>query len=114
MKDLTESDFLYRRQENRLSMHFPSLLMQHGKEIYTTVINLSANGIGLLSAIKVAEDEKIGISFEHLEAYAMEPITLMVQVQSCYEIDSEYHIGGYINKSDIEFTEFFESMALSR
>lgn len=118
MKDFTETDLLNRRQEHRLSMHFPSLLMQHGKEIYSTVINLSANGIGFLSAIKVAANEEIRISFERLEAYAMEPITLMVQVQSCYEIHSEYyteyHIGGYISKSDIEFTKFFESMALSR
>jgi hypothetical protein len=114
MKDHTENDLLNRRQEPRLPMNFPSLLMQHGKEIYTTVINLSANGIGFLSAVKVAANEEIRISFERLEAFAMEPVTLMVQVQSCHEIDSEYYIGGYINKSDIEFTTFFKSMALSR
>ncbi len=114
MKHIVEDDLLNRRKEPRLPMHFPSLLIQNGKEIYTTVTNLSANGIGFLSAIKVAANDEIKLSFERLGAYAMDPITLKVQVQSCHEIDSEYYIGGHINKSGEEFVKFFESMSVNQ
>ena len=41
-------DMKNRRKEHRLSMHFPSMLIKQKEKTYTTVVNLSENGIGFL------------------------------------------------------------------
>ncbi|WP_019557315.1 PilZ domain-containing protein [Thiomicrorhabdus arctica] len=105
---IENSAFSNRRRENRLPSHIPSLLIQHDKAIYTTVVNLSSTGIGFLSAVKVPSDEEVMITFERLEADVMVPVKLKVHVRSCHEVDDEYYIGGSLVSNSLNYTKFFK------
>ena len=98
-----------RRQEPRFVTHIESFLKQKEIDIYTTIINLSENGAGFLSAKPFQKGEivNINISFHH---QISAPITFKVHVQSCQEVDLEYYIGGIIiNKTD-EFDKLYATI----
>jgi hypothetical protein len=111
-KTFANSNLVELRKEDRLSMHFPSLLIAQKEEIYTTVINLSENGIGFLSAIKVTEDDEVEISFECVNDHTNPRVNLTVRVRSCKEIDHEYHIGGRLISKPLNYTKFFKIIEL--
>jgi hypothetical protein len=104
------SAFTNRRRENRLPSHIPSLLIQHGRTVYTTVVNLSSKGIGFLSAVEVPSDEEVVITFERLDANTMVPVNLKVHVHTCQEVDFEYYIGGSIASKSLDYKKFFETI----
>ena len=107
---LENSSFANRRRESRLPAHIPSLLIQKGKTVYTTVVNLSSTGIGFLSAVEVASDEEVIITFERLDANTMVPVNLKVHVHSCHEVDFEYYVGGTIQSKSLDYKKFFETI----
>ncbi|VAW49993.1 hypothetical protein MNBD_GAMMA04-2134 [hydrothermal vent metagenome] len=98
-----------RRQETRLETYLESVLEQKEHTIYTTVINLSEQGVGFLSArpFKKGEVVNINLSFHKQN---IEPITLKVRVQSCREVDLEYYIGGVIISKTDEFERFYAAI----
>ena len=104
-------EYINRRREARLPAHLPSILLQQGHTIYTTIINLSSHGIGFLSAIPLNTDEEIVISFERKSANTMVPVKLKVHVCSCSEVDFEYYIGGSIQNQSLEYKKFFETLS---
>jgi len=104
------SNYVEKRREQRLPAHLPSILLNNGHTIYTTIINLSSNGIGFLSAIPLNTDEEIQITFERKSANTMVPVDLKVHVRSCREVDFEYYIGGSIEHKSLEYTKFFEKI----
>jgi len=106
----SSQDYIDRRREARLPVHLPSILMQQDHTIYTTIINLSSQGIGFLSAIPLNTNEEVEISFERKSANTMIPVSLKVHVHSCYEVDFEYYIGGSISNPSIEYKKFFETV----
>ncbi|MEA1989056.1 MAG: PilZ domain-containing protein [Pseudomonadota bacterium] len=103
-------DYINRRREARLPAHLPSILLQQGHTIYTTIINLSSRGIGFLSAIPLNTNEEVEISFERKSANTMVPVSLKVHVCSCHEVDFEYYIGGSIKNKSLEYKKFFETI----
>ena len=113
-KNLDKSNVINHRKEHRLSMHFPSLLVQQKEEIYTTVVNLSENGIGFLSTVKVNENSEILISFEGIDDLSNPQINLKVHIRSCQEVDHEYYIGGSIASKPLNYTKFFKVIELGK
>ncbi len=113
-KNLDQTNVINQRKEHRLSMHFPSLLVQQKEEIYTTVVNLSENGIGFLSAIKANENDEIIISFECVQDFSKPRVNLKVRVRSCQEVDNEYYIGGSIASKPLNYTKFFKVVELGK
>ena len=107
-------DYINRRREARLPAHLPSILLQQGHTIYTTIINLSSHGIGFLSAIPLNTDEEVEISFERKSANTMVPVSLKVHVCSCNEVDFEYYIGGSIKSQSLEYKKFFETIPVQK
>lgn len=103
-------DYVDRRREARLPAHIPSILLQQGHTIYTTIINMSSSGVGFLSGIPLAADEQVEISFERKSMNTMVPVSLKVHVHSCQEVDFEYYIGGSITKNSLEYKRFFETV----
>ena len=103
-------EYINRRREARLPAHLPSILLQQGHTIYTTIINLSSHGIGFLSAIPLNTNEEVEISFERKSANTMVPVSLKVHVCSCSEVDFEYYIGGSIKNQSLEYKKFFETI----
>lgn len=106
----TAEDYINRRREARLPARLPSILLQQGQTIYTTIINLSSHGIGFLSAIPLNTNDKVEISFERKSANTMIPVNLKVHVCSCNEVDFEYYIGGSIQHQSLEYKKFFETI----
>ncbi len=98
-----------RRQEKRLETYLESVLEQEEHSIYTTVINLSEQGVGFLSArpFKKGEIVNINLSFNKQD---VEPITLKIHVQSCREVDLEFYIGGIITSKTDEFERFYATI----
>lgn len=103
-------NFLNRRREQRLPAHIPSILLNKGHTIYTTIINLSSSGVGFLSAVPLNADDEVAITFERRTANTMVPVELKVHVRSCREVDFEYYIGGSIEDKSLEFIKFFEKI----
>ncbi len=104
------NNFANRRRESRLPARIPSLLIQKGKTVYTTVVNLSSTGVGFLSAVAVPSDEEVVITFERLDANTMVPVNLKVHVHSCQEVDFEYYVGGSIASKPLDYKKFFETI----
>jgi hypothetical protein len=113
-KTFDKNDLIDHRQEHRISMHFPSLFIKQNKEIYTTVVNLSENGIGFLSAMKADENDEILISFESVQDFANPSVNLKVRVRTCQEVDHEYYIGGSIISKPLNYTKFFKMFELGQ
>jgi len=103
---------LERRKGFRFSTHLPSILVQEEHCIYTTVINLSEDGVGFLSARPFKAGDYIDISFDYHQGHAAPATTvkLKVHVMSCREVDLEYYIGGSIATQPLEFKRFFKSV----
>lgn len=106
----SSQEYVDRRREARLPAHLPSILLQRGHTIYTTIINLSSSGIGFLSAVPLNADEEVEITFERKSANTMVPVDLKVHVRSCHEVDFEYYIGGSIASKSVEYTKFFDTI----
>ncbi len=106
----SSQEYLERRREDRLPAHLPSILLNKGHTIYTTIINLSSNGIGFLSAVPLNTDEEVQITFERKSANTLVPVDLKVHVRSCREVDFEYYIGGSIDNKSVEYTKFFNTV----
>ena len=98
-----------RRQETRFETHLESVLEQKEYVIYTTVINLSEQGVGFLSARPFKKDEVVNINLS-FHKQDIEPITLKVRVQSCREVDLEFYIGGTILTKTDEFKRFYAAI----
>lgn len=113
-KNLDKSNVINQRKEHRFSMHFPSLLVHKKEEIYTTVVNLSENGIGFLSAIKAKENDEIFISFECVKDFTKPRVNLKVRIRSCQEVDHEYYIGGTIASKPLNYNKFFKVIELGK
>jgi hypothetical protein len=101
-----------RRQENRLSMHFPSLLIQQEEEIYATVVNMSENGIGFMSAVEVSVNDEISLNFECVKDYTKPRVILNILVHTCHEVALEYYIGGRVVSKPLNYTKFFKVIEL--
>jgi hypothetical protein len=107
----TDREYLERRREARLPTHIPSLLLQKGRVIYTTITNLSENGIGFLSAVPLDVDDQIQITFECLELSVMVPVNLEVKVHTCEEVELEFYIGGHLAKKSMQYIKFFTAIS---
>ena len=110
LESKSSNSFIDKRREQRLPAHLPSILLNKGHTIYTTIINLSSNGIGFLSAVPLNTDEEIKITFERKSAHTMVPVDLKVHVRSCRDVDFEYYIGGSIEEKSVEYTKFFNTI----
>jgi len=98
-----------RRQETRFETHLESVLEQEEYTIYTTVINLSEQGVGFLSAkpFKIGDIVNINLSFHQAN---IESVKFKVQVMSCREVELEYYIGGCIIGKTDEFKLFYAAI----
>ena len=98
-----------RRQSFRYATNIGSVLESEEHSIYTTVINLSKEGVGFLSAKPSQTDDIVNIHFDYHDNLN-NPITLKVHVLSCREVDLEYYIGGSIINQTDEFQKFYASI----
>ncbi len=96
-----------RRKSVRYSTHIESVLEQKEYSIYTTVINLSEQGVGFLSAKPFKSGDIVNIIFDG-HGSLTDPIKLKIQVLSCREVDLEYYIGGIIANKTSTFNHFFQ------
>ena len=106
---IKENHALGLRKEARLPAHLPSISIVKDISIYTTIINLSAEGIGLLSAQPFEAGQTIEVSFEYKGNQEMVPVTLQVDIKYCNQLNDEYYIGGNISGTPMEYTRFFKS-----
>lgn len=106
----TSKECMERRREDRLPAHLPSILLNKGHTIYTTIINLSSHGVGFLSAVPLNTNEEVRITFERKSANTMVPVDLKLHVRSCREVDFEYYIGGSIASQSVEYIKFFDTI----
>lgn len=106
----SSKEYIERRREERLPAHLPSILLNKGHTIYTTIINLSSSGVGFLSAVPLNTDEEVKITFERKSSTTMVPVDLKIHVRSCREVDFEYYIGGSIEAKSVEYTKFFDTI----
>ncbi|VAW44681.1 hypothetical protein MNBD_GAMMA03-650 [hydrothermal vent metagenome] len=101
-----------RRQFLRVPTNLESVLESKKNSIYTTVINLSEQGVGFLSAKPFKKGDTVNINFDYYNNVA-NPIKLKVDVRSCRKVDLEYYIGGSIANKSIKFQRFFKSITPS-
>lgn len=95
------------RREPRLPAHLPSVVIDNDSSIYTTIINMSSEGIGLLSARPLTEGSVVDLQFEYRGNEQIVPVTLKVTVRYCIAVEDEYYIGGHLDTQPLEFVRFF-------
>ena len=103
-----ESSALGLRKEARLPAHLPAISINKDDSTYTTIINLSSKGIGLLSAKPFQAGDKINVTFEYKGDNTMIPVQLLVEVIYCNQLNDEFYIGGILSKTPLEYTQFFQ------
>ncbi|GKT11361.1 MAG: hypothetical protein ISEC1_P0325 [Thiomicrorhabdus sp.] len=84
-----------RRFEPRHDAHLSSLLINKGQELVSTIVNLSENGIGLISKTAIEANNCINILLGPHE----NPLFIKVDVRYCEAKEDEYYIGGKIEES---------------
>ena len=84
-----------RRFETRHDSFLSSVLISKGKELHSTIINLSENGIGIISKTAIDANNCIKVLLGPHES----PLSLKVDVRYCKEVEDEYYIGGRIEES---------------
>jgi len=84
-----------RRFEPRLTSNLSSILISKGRELTSTIINLSENGIGLIANSDIDKGQMINVFLGPNEV----PLELKVNVCYCREMEDKYYIGGQIKQA---------------
>ena len=101
-----------RRSEPRFDSYLSSTLIKKGQEFYTTIVNISSSGLGMLSNIKLELHDIVEVIFAHNDL--AEPLKLKMYVHTCAAEDDEYRIGGSLAEISLDYHHFFNEMTMLR
>ena len=101
-----------RRSEPRYDSYLSSILIKKGQEFYTTIVNISATGLGMLSNIKLELHDIVEVIFAHNDF--AEPLSLKMRVHTCAAEEDEYRIGGSLAELSLDYHYFFSNMTMLR
>ena len=83
------------RRELRKNIHFTSFVIRHKRLLKSTIVDLSAHGVGLHCQEPLDIDQIVDLTITPDENDYINPIQVRLMVKSCCDLKSgEYRIGG--------------------
>lgn len=99
-----------RRVEARHKTYLSAIILHENQTLFTTVVNLSKSGLGILSGRHFETDEIFEISLTKKRKY---PVRVKLNVQACREMNGEYLVGTKIIEASIQHAQFYEEIVHS-
>ncbi|MDG6774569.1 PilZ domain-containing protein [Thiomicrorhabdus sp. ZW0627] len=105
------SVFKDKRMDERYPAHKASILMQDDKQIYTTIINFSASGIGFLCAVELQAGNLVELVFDVDIDDQMISFRLPIEVVRSHQDEDEHVIGAKLQKVTFEYRQLLKKLA---
>ncbi|WP_028487438.1 PilZ domain-containing protein [Thiomicrorhabdus chilensis] len=100
-----------KRQAERYPSHKASILMIDGRQIYTTIINFSASGVGILSAATIEPGTQVELQFEVELDSRITSIQIPIEIVRCSDDDDEHLIGAKLQTVTFEYRALLKKLA---
>lgn len=100
-----------RRNEERHTTYLSTIVKHNNQDSFSTIIDCSKNGFGLLSGKPFKENDIFDLV---LSMNNGAPLSVRLQVQSCYKQDDEYFIGTKITDYCPLHNDFFEALTQTK
>lgn len=100
-----------KRQAERFPSHKASILMIDGKQIYTTIINLSASGVGILSGVAIQPGTQVELQFEAELESTITTIQIPIEIVRCSDDEDEHLIGAKLQTVTFEYRAMLKRLA---
>jgi hypothetical protein len=108
----THQSLRERRRAPRFLSHKSSVLIQNNERIYTTIVNLSASGVGFLSARPIEVGSAVELLFEtEIEDGTLYPFHLEIEVMRCTPHEDECEIGAKLKHVTFEYRSMLKKIA---
>lgn len=108
---MSQNSVLEQRRETRYPSHRSSILKKDHQKFYTTIVNFSASGVGILSGQPLEVGEEVELIFEaEVDGEHFEYDIPIVVIRSDYD-DFEYCIGAHLNKVTFEYRQLLKKLA---
>ncbi|WP_178861841.1 PilZ domain-containing protein [Thiomicrorhabdus cannonii] len=101
----------------RFATYKSSVMIRDDEEIYTTIVNISASGIGFLSAVPLQVGDLVDIvcSVEQFCSLTQEvidtTIALPIEIARIVEEDGEFMVGAKVHQVTFEFRQMLKKLA---
>jgi|GEM_PF-4414466 len=103
-----------KRQSQRYVLHRGSVASINGTQTYSTVIDISENGLAFICAPELQHGDKIEIALELKEEGNTKTFSVIVEVVRCLQEDFEYQIGAIVKTITHEFKTLVEQIKRAR
>ncbi|WP_373019930.1 PilZ domain-containing protein [Thiomicrorhabdus sp.] len=100
-----------KRQAERYPSHKASILLQDDKQIYTTIINFSASGVGFLSAVPLIPGDEVELLFDVELDEQTVSFRLPIEVIRSTQDDDEHVIGAKLQTVTFEYRQLLKKLA---
>lgn len=97
------------RNENRKQLKFTSFIIRQKQLLKTTIVDLSANGVGLHCNEPLDVDQTVELTLTPKDHDYINPIQVRLLIKSCFDLGSEgYRIGGELDNPPEFLSSLFE------
>lgn len=110
MPSRKKSIFQEKRQAERFSTHKASILLHGGREIYTTIIDFSASGVGFLSASPLEIGTEAELRFLYTEDGSQLSINIPIEVVRTTDHEDEHIIGAVLQHVTFEYRQMLKKL----
>jgi len=103
-----------KRQCQRYALHRGSVASINGTQTYSTVIDISENGLAFICAPELQHGDKVELALELKEEGNTKTFSVIVEVVRCLQEDFEYHIGAIVKTITHDFITLVEQIKQAR
>ncbi|MEA3406429.1 MAG: PilZ domain-containing protein [Pseudomonadota bacterium] len=96
------------REHQRFTTYCGSVVNIHGKHAYSTITNVSEEGIAFICAPELLCGDKVEVSFDLQQGTKKSTFSVIVEIVRCVKNDFEYFVGAKIQQMTNEFHTFVE------
>lgn len=117
MQDQPTPKSTEKRCAPRYATYKSSVVVRNSQEIYTTLVNVSASGLGFLCAVPLTIGEQVEIVC-NIEQYCTltheeidTTLTLPIEIARVAEEDGEFMIGAKVQQMTFEYRQMLKKLA---
>ncbi|HHS99579.1 MAG TPA: PilZ domain-containing protein [Thiomicrospira sp.] len=99
---------LEQREHERFATYCGSVVNIHGKHAYSTITNVSNEGIAFICSPELLCGDKVEVSFDLQQGTKKSTYSIIVEIVRCVKDDFEYFVGAKVQQVTNEFQKFVE------
>jgi len=96
------------REHERFATYCGSVVNIHGKHAYSTITNVSEEGIAFICAPELLRGDQVEVSFDLQQGTQKTTFSIVVEIVRCVKEDFEYFVGAKVQQMTNEFHAFVE------